>query len=283
MSIDLESQIRAIVDEAFAQTSAVEADRLGNVVASSDRQKFPSKEIIMLSPNSDASRRAPHRTKLLAIAASVVVVIAGIVAIALFPDGSDSTPVDQPVPPPTIDTATTIAPVATEALAAIGERLITAFDSDDPDTVAELVADDAEPIDMYGAVAKSELLDLFGWIDASEVRLELQECVGREPDQAQCTVLQSMAWATAAGAEPAEGTMFMTIEDGQIVAMRYGRPNSFESYYLDFRSFVRQADPAAPEQMWWTTSADRPFPVLTEESFELFEQYTSQYVSFLTE
>lgn len=282
MSFDLESQIRAIADEAFAQTTAVVADRLGDVVASSDSQKLPSKEIIMLSPNPDAAQ-SPHRTKMLAVAASVVVVIAGIVAIALSRDGSDSTPVDQPVPPITIDIATTIAPVDTEALAAIGERLITAFDNGDPDTVAELVADDAEPIDVNGAVAKSELLDLFGWIDASDVRLELQECVGREPDQAQCTVLQSMAWATAAGADPAEGTMFMTIEDGQIVAMRYGRPDSFESYYLDFRSFVRQADPAAPEQMWRTTSGGRPFPVLTEESFELFEQYSTQYVSSLTE
>jgi hypothetical protein len=279
VSIDLESQIRAIADEAFAQTTAVDTSRLSNIAASPNDQTFSSEEIIMLSPNSDASRKAPRRTKVLAIAASAIVVIAGIVALALSLDSSDPTPVDEPVPTTTIDTATTIATVDTEALAAVGERLITALDSADPDTVAALVADDAEPIDMMGAATKPELLDLFGWIEASDARFELQECVGREPDQAQCTVLQTLGWATAGGEEPAEATMFMTIENGQIVAMRYGRPNSTEPYYLDFRSFVRDADPSAPEKMWWTTSADRPFPLLTEESFELFEKYTNEYIA----
>jgi len=280
VSIDLESQIRAIADEAFAQTTEVDIDRVDDVAAVPDGRKLSSEEIIMLSPNDETSRTISHRTKLLAVAASLVLVVAGVIALALWQDVSDDpAPADQPAPSTTIDNATTIAAVDTAVLAATGERLITAFDTDDPDTVEELVADDAEPISVFGASTKSELLELFGWIDASDLQLELQGCEGREPDQAQCTVLQSNAWAAAAGAEPDEGTMFMTINDGQIVAMRYGQPTSFTEYFEDFYSFVRQADTAAAEQMWATESDGRTvWPVLDDDSYALFERYTNEYI-----
>lgn len=245
----------------------------------------PEVEIIMLNPNAQTSQGVPRRTKMLAVAASLVLVVGGVIAIALWQDGSDDpAPVDQPASSTTIDNATTIAPVDTAALAATGARLMTALDAKDPDAVEELVADGADPISMFGASTKSELIDLFGWMDASDWQFELQGCEGREPNQAQCTVLQSNAWATAAGAEPAQGTLFMTINEGQVVAMRYGQSTSFTQYFEDFYSFVRQADPAAAEQMWATESDGRTvWPVLTDGSYELFEQFTSQYVNSKTE
>lgn len=275
MNTDLEAQIRSIADEAFTQTSPVDVDRFRDA-SSRAGQPTSSEEYVMLSPDIQPSLQVPRRTRMVTIAASLIVVVAGIVALTLWRGGSDeSEPLDQSTPSSAVDTA---------ALASIGERLMIAFDTADPDTVAALVADDAEPISMFGASSKSELLALFGWIEASDWRFELRGCEGRVPDQTRCTVLQSNAWATAAGAGPAEGTLFVTIDDGEVVALRYRFDNAFTQYFVDFQQFVRETDPEAAEQMWATESDGRTvWPVLDDRSYDLFERYSAQYIESLTE
>lgn len=125
---------------------------------------------------------------------------------------------------------------------------------------------------------KSGLIDLFGYIEAADLRFEVRECVGSEPDQVQCTVLQRSEFATAAGVGPGTATMLMKIEDGQVVALRYGRPDGHGRAHDLFRQFIREDDPSALDKMWWSTSSGEPYALLPEESFELFEKYTQEYL-----
>ncbi len=223
--------------------------------------------------------RPPYRRPpwLVAAAAFVAVLFIG-VAVWAIGFGDEPEVVDPP--PTTQATTTTAAPVDTGALAAIGERLMAAFDTYDTDTVDELMADDAAPIDMFGASTKSDVLALIPWMDATGMRLESPRCEGSEPDQVACTPLQIMRWAAAGGARPLEGTMFLKIEDGRVVAMRYGRP-AFGFYHDRFRAFIREADPTAPDRMWFTADNGEPYAILSDESYSLFEQYTEEYWEFL--
>ena len=210
------------------------------------------------------------RWMLVGLAAAAIALIVGFVA--LNGDGEEGglETIEEP------EVTTTVASVDTAALAAIGERLVTAFDEYDADTVAELIADDAASINMFAAFTKSDVLALIPWMDATGMRLESPNCEGSEPDQVSCTPLQSMRWAAAAGAAPKEGTMFLKVEDGQVTALRYSRP-AFGFQHDRFSEFIREIDPTAPQRMWSTSSSGEPFAILNEESYGLFEQYTEAF------
>jgi hypothetical protein len=253
---------------------------------------LPNQEAIMLTPRSTDTERSPKRSAMLAVAASIAVVIAGLVVISQQNDGSE--PADQPAPTTAVveTTPTTAlsgdgsdaAPFDAAVLTAVGERMVTALDTDDPDTLVQLVSDNADPISVFGVTSRADLVSLFGWINASDWRFEPQACEASEPDRVECTVLQSNAWATAAGAEPVEGKLFLRVENGQVAAMRYGSDNSFTEYFEDFYGFVRDRDPDDAAAMWATAGDGRTiWPTLTDESFELFEQYTADYVESRTD
>ena len=144
------------------------------------------------------------------------------------------------------------------------------------DTKNALIADDAQSMNMFGAFTKADVLALIPWMDATGMRLENPRCEGTEPDQVACTPMQSMRWATAAGAGPKEGTMLIKVEGGQVTALRYSRP-AFGFQRDRFSSFVRDQDPTAPEKMFYTDSGGEPFAILDEESYRLWEQYTEEF------
>ncbi len=251
------------------------------------RTVLPSQEAIMLTPRSTETDRSPKRLTMLAVAASIVVLIAGLVVIWQTNDGSE--PADQPAPNTVVvDTTPTTAlggddsdaaPFDAAALTTVGEQLATALNTDDPDTIVQLVSESAEPISVFGATSRDDLVNLFGWINASDWRFEPQACEAREPNQVQCTVLQSNAWATAAGADPVEGTLSMNVENGQVVSLLYLFDNSYGEYFADFYRFVLDRDRDDAAAMWATAGDGRTlWPTLTDESFELFEQYTGEYV-----
>jgi hypothetical protein len=273
---------RQLVDYVDATTSRVPHPRTD----------FPNQEVTMLTPRSTETDQSPKRLTMLAAAASIAVVIVGLVIISLTNDGS--APADQPAPTTAVvepsptttrgEDGSDTAPFDAAALTAVGEKLVTALDTDDPDTVVGLVSDSADPISMFGATSRADLVNLFGWIKASEWRFEPQACEALEPDQVECTVLQSNAWAASAGAEPVEGTLFLRVENGQVAAMRYGFDNAFTEYFDDFYAFVRDRDPDDARAMWATDGDGRSvFPTLTDQSFELFEQYTADYVESRTD
>jgi len=239
----------------------------------------PTPEVIMLTPNHNESPQRGRTWMLVAAAATAVLLIGGLVVIGTR-SGDDLSPADTSVSSTSVDTstATTVQSVDTAALAAVGERLVTAFDSGDAEAVAELVTDDADPIAMIGVTTKSGLIDLFGYIEAADLGFDLQECVGSEPDQVRCTIFQSSGFATAARVAPGEATMLMKIEDGQVVAMRYSRPAGHGRAHDEFSRFVSDSDPAAGEKMWSYNSEGEPYALLTEESFELFERYTQDFI-----
>lgn len=245
----------------------------------------------MLTPRSTETDRSPKRLTMLAVAASIVVVIAGLVVLSKSNDGSE--PADQPAPTTVvIDTTPTTAlggadsdaaPFDAAALTTVGEQLVTALNTDDPDTIVQLVTDSADPISVFGATSRDDLVNLFGWINASDWRFEPQACEAREPNQVQCTVLQSNAWATAAGADPVEGTLSMNVENGQVVSLLYLFDNSYGEHFADFYRFVLDRDRDNAAAMWATAGDGRTlWPTLTDESFELFEQYTGEYVESRT-
>jgi hypothetical protein len=277
---------RQLVDYVEATTTPVRDPRIGPPIDS------PNQEAMMLTPRSTETDRAPRRSTMLAVAASIVVVIAGLIVFSQSDDESE--PADQPAPTTVVvETIPTTnlsadgsdaAPFDAAVLIAIGEQLVTALDTDDPDTLAQLVSDNADPISVFGATSRAELVSLFGWINASDWRFEPQACEASEPDRVECTVLQSNAWATAAGAEPVEGTLFLRVENGQVAAIRYGSDNSFTEYFEDFYGFVRDRDPNDAAAMWATAADGRSvFPTLTDESFGLFKQYTADYVESRTD
>lgn len=202
------------------------------------------------------------------LVAAVAAAVAIIVGLVLFIDAGDEGGIE------TID-----APVDTAALAGIGERLVTAFDERDTDTVAELIADDAVSINMFGAFTKSDVLALIPWMEASGMRLESPRCEGSDPDQVACSPIQSMRWAAAAGAVPKPGTMFLKVEDGQVTALRYSRP-AFGFQHDRFSEFIRDIDPTAPQRMWYTADDGQPYAILNEESYGLFEKYTEEFWEF---
>ena len=258
------------------------------------RTDLRHQEAMMLTPRSTETNRSPKRSTMLAAAASIVAVIAGLIVISRSNDGSE--PADQPVPTTVVVETTTAlggdgseaAEFDAEALTAVGERVVTALNTDDPETIVQLVSVSADPISVFGATTRVDLLNLFGWINASDWRFEPQACEAREPDQVQCTVLQSNAWATAAGAEPAEGTLSLRVENGQVVSLIYLFDNSpvtssYGEAFGDFYAFVLDRDRDDAAAMWATAGDGRTlWPTLTDESFELFEQYTAEYVESRT-
>lgn len=235
-----------------------------------------------------------------AAAVAALTLVAGLI-LAATRTGEVPVPADQPEPTlpagePESKAPTTAldidgseaSPFDADALIAVGERVVTALNTDDPDTIAQLVSVSADPISVFGATSRVDLVNLFGWINASDWSFELQACEAREPDQVQCTVLQSNDWATAAGAEPAEGTLSLRIEDGQVVSMIYLFDNSpvtsaYGEAFGDFYAFVLDRDRDDAAAMWATAGDGRTlWPTLTDESFELFEQYTAEYVEART-
>jgi hypothetical protein len=240
--------------------------------------KNSTMEVNMLSPDRIEPRNRSRTWMVVAASVAALALVGGLIVIANR-DTDDNVPADQPPVSITVPgTAGVDGGTALAALAAVGERLMTAFDSGDHDTVAELVADDADLISMLGVTTKSGLIDLFGYLEAAELGFDVQECVGSEPDQVQCSLQQSSGFATAARVLTGEATMLMKIEDGQVVALRYGRPDAHGRAHEEFSQFIRDADPDAPEKMWWSDSTGNPWPLLTEESFELFKQYTQAFI-----
>ena len=57
-----------------------------------------------------------------------------------------------------------------------------------------------------------------------------------------------------------------------------------DSDFEDFYRFVRDRDPDDAAAMWATAGDGRSvFPTLTDQSFELFERYTADYVESRTD
>jgi hypothetical protein len=275
-----------LVDYVEATTAPVRDPR------TDPRTDLHNQEAMMLTPRSTETDRSPKRSTMLAVAASIVVVIAGLIVISQSNDGSE--PADQPAPTTVVvDTSPTTAPVGDDsdaapfdaaALTAVGMRTVTALNTDDPDAIVRLVSESADPVSVFGATSRADLVNLFGWINASDWSFEPQACEAREPDQVQCVVLQSNAWATAAGAEPVEGTLSMRIENGQVVSLIYLFDNNpvtstYGEAFGDFYAFVLDRDRDDAAAMWATAGDGRTiWPTLTDESFELFEQYTAEFV-----
>jgi hypothetical protein len=289
----VERDLEQIADRATPSSTAWEA-----IQQRIDDQDItePTSEVIMLAPERNEPSTTSHRWMMVAAAVAALALVGGLILAATRTD-EDPVPADQPEPTlpaaePETEAPTTAlggddsgtAPFDAAALTAIGEQLVTALDTDDPDTIVQLVSDSADPISVFGATSRADLVSLFGWIDASDWRFEPQACEASEPDRVECTVLQSNAWATAAGAEPVEGTLFLRVENGQVVALRYGGDISFTEYFEDFHRFVRDRDPDDAAAMWATAGDGRSvFPTLTDKSFELFEQYTADYVESRTD
>lgn len=279
MADDLELMMRSIEGEApspdfvatLRQRIVAEAEAITSAIDDGDQ---PVVEID-LRPQAEERTMTTTRWMLAGLAAAAIALIVGFMA--LSGDGDDGG-----LELDTVDTPTTLpadsdgSEIDAAALAAIGERLVTALDERDTDTVAQLIADDAVSINMFDAFTKSDVLALLPWMDATGMRLESPQCEGTEPDQVECTPIQSMRWATAAGGGRLPGTMFLKVEDGRVTALRYSRP-AFGFQHDRFSEFIRDLDPTAPEKMWYTAGDGQSYAIRNEESYGLFEKYTEEF------
>jgi hypothetical protein len=224
-------------------------------------------------------------------------------------DGADTTAaVTDPAPvetepaatePPATEPPSTEAPLAQDvaitadessvglaALAAVGDQLTTAWAVGDRSAATELVDDNAT-VNIFGASDRDEFGLLFGWFAATDWQFDFQECVAAEPNQVKCTVLQSNAWSDAVDLEPVESTLFLNVENGQATDMRYQLDSETwpEFAFRPFFRFVEENHADDVDNMWATTSDGFQItgPVLTDSSFALFEQYSTEYATFISQ
>jgi hypothetical protein len=172
------------------------------------------------------------------------------------------------------------------ALAAVGDQLTTAWAVGDRSAATELVDDNAT-VNIFGAHDRDEFGLLFGWFAATDWHFKFQECVAAEPNQVKCTVLQSNAWSDAVDLESVESSLFLNVENGQATDMRYQLDSETwpEFVFRPFFRFVEENHADDVDSMWATTSDGFQIsgPILTDSSSALFEQYSTEYATFIAE
>lgn len=168
---------------------------------------------------------------------------------------------------------------------AVANQFVEALEARDKEAVLDLVAARPLNIDILSAHDRTAFGQLFGWFDAVNWQFEPVGCEFSEPDQVQCSILHRNDWFAAGDIAPVNGTLFLKVENGQITALRYGfdtRANSVP--YQLFRDYVRSNHPDDVPNLWAPDTGDYSVgPILTEDAFNLFEQYTDEYLASLAE
>lgn len=238
-------------------------------------------EVIMLSPDRNDSSRT-RRGLLVAAAVATIALLGALLVVATRSD-DDGIPADRPdqeAPDPVdVEPVPTVA-VDPAAAAAVGEQFVDAFAVRDPDAAIAQLSATPQTMDVFGVTDPDDLPDLFAWFDVVDTTFEPQGCDFREPDQVSCTVAHSNAWYGPVDLAPVEGNFSIKVDDGQIVAVRWGiGPDHAMSAFDPFVFYVNDTNPDDLQTMFKTAATgDFRYPELTDESLALFEKNTAAYL-----
>jgi hypothetical protein len=244
----------------------------------------PTTELIMMSPvdTEPPSRRSPIGWVALA-AAAVIIVIVGFVITTGDAD-EDPAPADQPQPtstagPPDSEAAADDSSPDLAALAAVGDGLVGALASHDAAAAVELI-DEGASLGFLAASDRESFETLFGWFAATGMRFEPDNCEAFETGVVHCFLFQSNLWSDAVDVDPVMVHLSLTIENGKVVRLDSEVDGEWgQLLYIPFADFVAANHPDDLDTMWFRDATGSIGAVrLSERSFELFEQYTAEYV-----
>lgn len=206
------------------------------------------------------------------VAAVVALVAALVFVIGPFVAGSDD---KVPAHPDAQTAPTPRDPVA------IGDAMVRAIGTRDVTAAASLLRDDAVVV-AYGASDVSEFVQLLEWFDATDWRVREPACEFGPPNQVTCAVLQSNAWSEAAGVEPVETQISMSITDDLISSISYTDDDELWTVAVvdPFLQFVKAHHFADITSMWFLTRGQLSDPILDDESIRMFAQYTGEYADW---
>ncbi len=180
-------------------------------------------------------------------------------------------------------TTTTAATVAGIEASQAAISFLTATETFDVDAALALLADDAVialgPADSKSAVAKE-----MRWQEATGLVVTPQECSVADATQPSegsiavgCTATVASPIAAVGGAEPIVFTYEATVDDGVITAIESVDLGIYSNaVWVPFESWVRTSRSDAHPIMFSSAGTG---VVLSDESIELWRQYTTEYVN----
>jgi hypothetical protein len=272
---DLARQLVAYVD---ATTERIADPSRGQYPA------IPAAELVLIThvDTEPPVKRPTTRWAILAAAAAIVVVVGLVIANGDVDE--DPAPADQPQPtstvgPPGSEAAADDSPADLSALAAVGDQLVGALASNDAFAAVELIDEEAS-VGFYAASDRQTFESLFGWFAATGMRFEPDNCQAFETGVVQCFVFQSNPWSDAVEADPVMVHLSLSIENGKIVRLDAEVDGEwYQRAYIPFGDFVAAHHPDDLVTMGLQDATGSITGVLlSERSFELFEQYTAEYV-----
>ena len=233
--------------------------RTGNMTEQEVRDIDPTRPIV---------RKERRRGPVYGLAAAVVVLIIGTVSWIAFRDdggsGFAATPVD------------------------IGRSFIQAQDAWDADAALALLAPDAV-IDQGLFTNIEEYPSHFEWNRALDWNFAVEECNQTVNDavvEVTCAYSYENAWTRALGVGPYSGSTFdFVIADGQIQELtdNFESSTGFSTQAWEvFRGWVRDTHPEAVSVMY-DFSGPSDAPRVTSEALVLWEQYTNEFVTSVTD
>lgn len=222
-----------------------------------------------------AGRRSGRGWVDIGVAATIVaIVVAGVVMMRRDDSG---TVADRSPATSSADDATGRSLPAPEL--SVGDRLVAAFSDQDVSAIRELLAYDAT-VEMMDAGDRVALSELIAWFEATRWRFEpVAPCVRAGSTHVRCDVVQHNAWSDARTTDGASGEFLLEIDDGSVSSLVYDESYvEWENIAIrPFREFVWMTHADDLEDMWL---GGRPYsPQLTDESIDLFERYTAEYVA----
>jgi hypothetical protein len=240
--------------------------------------------IIETTPTPTEPPGGRRRANLTAIAAAVVLVFVGAVALASCDDSADS-------PTANLPTRTTDAGQDTldDTAIEVAQGFVEAYGAFDADLAISYLANDADVTEMLreyneeleGTVEQLPLV--LAWLDAVGHQQKLDSCAEQSSSLAGITVrcaydFHSMG-SDELGLGPYRGSYFdLTVRDGEVVRAT-GNVEISESSPQIWEPFANWMDanhPADADVMYIPTRNGARF---TEESFRLWEQHIREYVA----
>ena len=295
----VERDLEHIADHATPSPTAWEAFQ--SRIAEQTNQ--PQTEIIMLDKNHQPPRRVSTRTWVIGAAAALVVVVAGVVAVARPDDGTnvvldpaETSTITEPDVRDEIEPVPTVANTATSAEGpSAAEQVALDFIADraawDGEAVRALVADDAAIAAAFEwADAPDDYLLLDDFERASGVRFLDPDCDEGSPGRVRCTYTMESNLTTAIGVGPYSNSFLFEISDGKIHQVNHNRtdnsgvPGAFftDVYTLVFRPWLEANHPGDADLMFNPIGDNNLHPpLITVESVALWAERVPEFIASL--
>lgn len=170
---------------------------------------------------------------------------------------------------------------ASEEAALIATEFLEAREAWDADRALSYLDPDAV-VSINPARSVSDIPAELSWLRATQWRFYVDECSptsfrSEGTHRVMCAVTFDNAWSRVQNLAPDSSSRFtIEVRDGLIVSamLSYGPTTSGNQSYTAFGEWVRDTHPEDAAVMFVYDTA----PALTEESIQLWEQYTREYV-----